>query len=135
MSIGFCVDYTVHVLHFAAPASDPMPAKIERSIKAVGYDVFHGCATAFLGVFMLSFAGSMAFRTFAAMAMVITSVGGIFALAGLPSVLLLVSRAWYGDQAEDQQRGQAEAEASNPFRSNDDDGAAKASAVMPVALA
>ena len=82
---------------------------------------------------MLSFAGSMAFRTFAAMAMVITSVGGIFALAGLPSVLLLVSRAWYGDQAEDQQRGQAEA--SNPFHSNDDDGAAaKASAVMPVAL-
>ena len=134
VAIGFCVDYTVHVLHFAAPASDPAPVKFRRSVQTCGYDVFHGCATAFLGVFMLGFAGSKAFRTFAALAMVITGVGGFFALAGLPSLLLLCSWCRHGDQAcadSDEESDASNGQSGNHPANGNDHGNPKPSTVTP----
>mmetsp|Transcript_120425 Transcript_120425/g.374986 ORF Transcript_120425/g.374986 Transcript_120425/m.374986 type:complete len:81 (-) Transcript_120425:50-292(-) len=58
-----------------------------------------GCATAFLGVALLGFNGSEAFRIFTSMALVITGVGGLFALWGLPALLALLSRLLAGGGA------------------------------------
>ena len=93
MAIGFCVDYTVHIMHFSnlGKASDPMNVKMQRGIELCGYDVLHGASTAFVGVFMLSFGQSHAFRFFGYMSMVIAGIGGTFALFCLPSVMLLLS--------------------------------------------
>lgn len=51
VSIGFCVDYTVEVVHFSmlAPPGNPMSQKFVHSIRGCGYDVLHGCNTAILG--------------------------------------------------------------------------------------
>ena len=49
---GFCVDYTVEVMHFSnlGPASDPMGTKFMKGMRACGYDVLHGCITGMIGV-------------------------------------------------------------------------------------
>jgi len=93
MAIGFCVDYTVHVMHFSSlgQPSDSTALKVQRGLEACGYDVFNGAMTAFLGVFLLSFGQSPAFRFFGYISMVIAGVGGMFALFGLPSILLLLT--------------------------------------------
>lgn len=93
MAIGFCVDYTCHVCHFSnhgMTPGTPWKERMASSIEACGYDVFHGCATAFIGVCFLTFGGSQAFRIFGFMSMVITLVGGSFALFGLPSLLVIL---------------------------------------------
>ena len=49
-----------------------------------------------MGVFVLSFANNIAFRTLSHMAMVITTIGGFFALWGMPSILLLMAEGARG---------------------------------------
>jgi len=97
MAVGFCVDYSCHVLHFAhhdIPAGTPWNARMNISLQACGFDVFNGCLTAFMGVCLLSVNGAMAFKIFALLAAVITSTGGLFALWGLPACLALLSRSF-----------------------------------------
>eukprot|EP00930_Biecheleria_cincta_P013002 TRINITY_DN11809_c0_g1_i2.p1 TRINITY_DN11809_c0_g1~~TRINITY_DN11809_c0_g1_i2.p1 ORF type:complete len:905 (+),score=127.81 TRINITY_DN11809_c0_g1_i2:73-2787(+) len=95
MAIGFCVDYSCHIVHFADHNVDrklPWNARMGHSLRECGFDVLQGCATAFLGVGLLAFHGAMAFRIFAALALIITGVGGLFALWCLPALLALVGR-------------------------------------------
>eukprot|EP00966_Prymnesium_polylepis_P287652 6644184-Prymnesium_polylepis.1 len=66
MAIGFCVDYTVEVMHFSvlgAPGA-PQSAKFEAAMVGCGYDVLHGCSTAFIGVFLMGLGGASYLRTF-----------------------------------------------------------------------
>lgn len=101
MAIGFCVDYTCHVVHFSVhhkPVSQSWSVRMHRSLKTCGYDVLHGCATAFIGVVLLGFANSMAFRMFSLMAIVITGIGGLFALLGLPAMMSLTSPRYKATQ-------------------------------------
>jgi hypothetical protein len=72
MAIGFCVDYTVEVMHFSVlgEATDSMGTKFGNAIKACGYDVLHGCATAILGVFILGLSGAEYARLFSYMSLV-----------------------------------------------------------------
>jgi hypothetical protein len=55
VSIGFCVDYTVEVVHFSmlAPPGNPMSQKFVHAMRGCGYDVLHGCNTAIIGVICL----------------------------------------------------------------------------------
>lgn len=95
MAIGFCVDYSCHIVHFADHNVDrklPWNERMGHSLRECGFDVMQGCATAFLGVGLLGFHGAMAFRIFAALALIITGVGGLFALWCLPALLALVAR-------------------------------------------
>eukprot|EP00930_Biecheleria_cincta_P003811 TRINITY_DN10471_c0_g1_i3.p1 TRINITY_DN10471_c0_g1~~TRINITY_DN10471_c0_g1_i3.p1 ORF type:complete len:1024 (-),score=185.59 TRINITY_DN10471_c0_g1_i3:129-3164(-) len=95
MAIGFCVEYLVHVLHFTnhgVPADSGWEFRVAHALDQVGYDVLLGCSTAFIGVFCLSFHTAMCFRIFAANTLVITTIGGFFALWGLPACLALGSR-------------------------------------------
>ena len=95
MAIGFCVDYSCHIVHFAhhgVPPGTPWDKRMRHSLEAVSFDVMQGCSTAFLGVAMLGFGTAQAFRIFALLSVVITLVGGFFALVGLPCLLALLSR-------------------------------------------
>eukprot|EP00931_Biecheleriopsis_adriatica_P089684 TRINITY_DN63773_c0_g1_i1.p1 TRINITY_DN63773_c0_g1~~TRINITY_DN63773_c0_g1_i1.p1 ORF type:complete len:944 (+),score=146.59 TRINITY_DN63773_c0_g1_i1:40-2871(+) len=95
MAIGFCVDYSCHVVHFADHNIDrrmPWNLRMGQSLRECGFDVMQGCATAFLGVFLLGFHGAEAFRIFGSLALFITGVGGLFALWCLPALLALLSR-------------------------------------------
>ncbi|CAE7865329.1 Ptchd3 [Symbiodinium necroappetens] len=97
MAIGFCVDYSCHIVHFAEHGVEPgtpWDKRMRHSLEACSFDVMQGCSTAFLGVAMLGFGSAEAFRIFALLAVVITLVGGFFALIGLPCLLALLSRAF-----------------------------------------
>ena len=97
MAIGFCVDYSCHIVHFSdhgvAPGT-PWDKRMRHSLEACSFDVLQGCCTAFLGVAMLGFGSAQAFRIFALLAVMITLVGGFFALVGLPCLLALISRTF-----------------------------------------
>lgn len=95
MAIGFCVDYTVELMHFSvigAPA-DSMGLKFANALRACGYDVLHGCATAVIGVFILGLTGAEYARLFSYMCMVMCFYGGAYALWCLPSSMTLVAMA------------------------------------------
>jgi len=94
LALGFCVDYSCHVVHFMehdAPHDMVWNYRVLRSLRDCGFDVIQGCWTAFFGVALLYFAGAEAFRMLAIMSMWITFFGGLFALWGLPSMISLVS--------------------------------------------
>jgi len=94
MALGFCVDYSCHVVHFmehGVPDKMAWNERVQHSLKECGFDVIQGCFTAFLGVSLLFFAGAEAFRMFAVLSMSITFFGGLFALWGLPAMIALVS--------------------------------------------
>eukprot|EP00930_Biecheleria_cincta_P022758 TRINITY_DN16568_c0_g1_i1.p1 TRINITY_DN16568_c0_g1~~TRINITY_DN16568_c0_g1_i1.p1 ORF type:complete len:917 (-),score=130.15 TRINITY_DN16568_c0_g1_i1:85-2835(-) len=96
MAIGFCVDYTCHVMHFADrhfKADKDWPSCMASSLTECGFDILQGCATAFLGVMLLGFNPAEAFRIFASMSLFVTAVGCMFALWTLPSLLALLSCA------------------------------------------
>ena len=97
MAIGFSVDYSCHIVHFAdhnVPAGTPWDKRMRLSLESCSFDVLQGCSTAFLGVALLGFGSAQAFRIFALLSVIITAVGGFFALIGLPCLLALVSRMW-----------------------------------------
>ena len=53
MTIGFCVDYTCHVVHFADHGvlpGTPWDQRMRLSLESCSFDVLQGCLTAFLGV-------------------------------------------------------------------------------------
>lgn len=94
MAIGFCVDYTCHVMHFADrsfKADKTWQSCMANALRECGFDILQGCATAFLGVVLLGFNGAEAFRIFASMSLFVTAVGCMFALWSLPSLLALLS--------------------------------------------
>jgi len=104
MALGFCVDYSCHVVHFmehGVPDDMAWNERVQHSLKECGFDVVQGCFTAFLGVSLLFFAGAEAFRMFAVLSMSITFFGGLFALWGLPAMIALVSSLMHRCSARD----------------------------------
>ena len=77
-----------------------MAQKVELSLQMCGYDVFHGCMTAVLGVFLLGFASSTAWRMLSVLFMSIAIFGGAFALFVIPSYMMLMEdfSTWFARQ-------------------------------------
>lgn len=94
MAIGFCVDYTVELMHFSstAAAGSRMAEKMGSAVAACGYDVMHGCATAIVGCLVISFVPGEAFRMFGYLSMVMCAYGGMYALWCLPALMILVEQ-------------------------------------------
>ena len=78
-------------MHFSvlADPKDFMKIRFRHALEACGYDVFHGCVTAFIGVALLALVPSESCRIFGFICMVMTVNGGFYALWGLPSVMSL----------------------------------------------
>mgnify|MGYP006166032217 FL=1 len=95
MAIGFCVDYTVELMHFSvigAP-TDTMGVKFGNALKACGYDVLHGCDTAIIGVIILGLSGAEYARLFSKLSIVMCLYGGCYALWSLPSSMTITNMA------------------------------------------
>jgi len=93
MAIGFCVDYTVELMHFSVigEPGDSMGHKFANALRACGYDVLHGCMTALIGVFILGFSGAMYARIFRDLSLVMCAYGGMYALWSLPSSMTIIT--------------------------------------------
>jgi len=95
MAIGFCVDYTVELMHFSstAAAGARMAQKMGGAVAVCGYDVLHGCCTAIVGCLVISFVPGEAFRMFGHLSMVMCGYGGMYALWCLPATMILFEEA------------------------------------------
>jgi len=102
MSIGFCVDYTVEVVHFSmlAPPGNPMSQRFVHAMRGCGYDVLHGCNTAILGVLCLCLMPSGAPFGFGSTTLIMAFYGGMYSLWSLPSVLVLVDDLFCGGKGK-----------------------------------
>eukprot|EP00928_Gymnodinium_smaydae_P007107 TRINITY_DN1255_c0_g1_i1.p1 TRINITY_DN1255_c0_g1~~TRINITY_DN1255_c0_g1_i1.p1 ORF type:complete len:925 (+),score=132.53 TRINITY_DN1255_c0_g1_i1:209-2776(+) len=91
MAVGFCVDYSCHVSHaliLARRAGGCWRTKtVSLALQMCSYEVFHGCGTAVVGVILLFLADSVAFRSWCSVCIVITIIGGYFALVTLPAIV------------------------------------------------
>lgn len=87
MAVGLSVDYCVHIGHAYTHSTGVGDVRVRNALRAMGGAVLKGGVTTFVGVMMLSFASSGAFRTFFKM-LFCTVVFGIFhAIVILPVVL------------------------------------------------
>eukprot|EP00927_Polykrikos_kofoidii_P071076 TRINITY_DN67409_c0_g1_i1.p1 TRINITY_DN67409_c0_g1~~TRINITY_DN67409_c0_g1_i1.p1 ORF type:complete len:950 (-),score=157.32 TRINITY_DN67409_c0_g1_i1:216-2807(-) len=104
MGPGFCVDYTVEMMHFAnlGPRHDRVGVKMMKAMRLCGYDVFHGCVTGMLGVVCLMLTPGEAPRLFSFSTLVMLFYGGVFALWSLPSALTLIDDACSGERCEEE---------------------------------
>ena len=97
MGPGFCVDYTVEVMHFSnlGPSTERTGAKFTRGMRLCAFDVFHGCITGMLGVGCLMLCPGQAPRLFGNVTMVMIFYGGTYALWCLPATLTLLDDAFH----------------------------------------
>eukprot|EP01043_Picozoa_sp_COSAG02_P024173 COSAG02_NODE_1313_length_13317_cov_77.434483_2_plen_878_part_00 len=101
MAVGFCVDYSVHVIHFYSHANAATSqGRVTTALFLCGPDVLHGAATTFLGTGLLLVGNSYAFRVFARMTVAVVLIGAVHGLLVLPAFLALV-----GDHLECCHRG------------------------------
>ena len=82
-------------MHFSvlAEPKDHMKVRFRHALEGCGYDVFHGCVTAFIGVALLSCVPSESCRVFGFTCMFMTVNGGFYSLCGLPSAMSLYESA------------------------------------------
>lgn len=91
MSVGLSVDYCVHIGHaFARAPGGSGDLRVQHTIRSMGASVAQGGFTTFVGVMLLAFASSEAFRIFFKMLLATVVYGLYHALVVLPVVLALV---------------------------------------------
>lgn len=90
---GFCVDYFTHVCFFAVNGPAALPtwtAKMRHSLECCGYAIFQGATISCLSVLLiLLFGKSKAARLFGQVMTLLSLVGGLLALYGMPSLIAL----------------------------------------------
>lgn len=96
MSVGFCVDFSVHITHSFIACVD----KGSRSIRAyracikTGLPIFNSALSTIIGVSLLGFAESYIFFTFFKTIIIVMSLGLLHSLLFLPVLLSLIGPHW-----------------------------------------
>jgi predicted RND superfamily exporter protein len=96
MSIGFCIDFSAHIVHAFIVDS----GKGDRNIRAyraclhVGIPIFSSAFSTFLGVCLLAFCESYIFKAFFKLISVLMVLGVINSLFFLPVLLTFVGPHW-----------------------------------------
>ena len=96
MSIGFCVDFTAHVVH-AFIASVGNGTRDERAYKAcvrVGMPIISSALSTMLGISLLAFCESYIFTTFFKTLFILMNLGIINSLLFLPVMLSIFGPNW-----------------------------------------
>jgi multidrug efflux pump subunit AcrB len=94
MSIGFCSDFCVHIVHAFLTATGTRKERAQQALINMGMPIFCACLSSIIGVIFLSFAQSYLFRTFFRTIIAIMILGGIYALCFLPVILSLIGSHW-----------------------------------------
>jgi len=90
MSVGLSVDYCVHIGHAYCRSEGVGDIRVKNAIRAMGGAVLKGGITTFVGVLILSFSSSEAFRIFFKMFFVTVIYGIYHALIVMPVILSLI---------------------------------------------
>lgn len=94
MSIGFCSDFCVHIIHAFLTATGTRKERAQQALINMGMPIICASLSSIIGVFFLGFAHSYLFRTFFKTIVTIMVLGTIHALCFLPVLLSLIGSHW-----------------------------------------
>lgn len=91
LSIGFSVDFTVHISHaFMAATGKNRNERVTVALEKVGVPIMNGAISSVLGILMLAFASSYVFISFFKTMLLVILLGLAHALLFLPVVLSFI---------------------------------------------
>ena len=94
MSIGFCSDFCVHIVHAFLTAKGTRKERAQQALIHMGMPISCASLSSIIGVMFLGFAHSFLFRTFFKTIVAIMTLGALHALCFLPVVLSLIGSHW-----------------------------------------
>ncbi len=91
LSVGFCVDFTVHISHaFMTATGKNRNERVMAALEKVGVPILNGAFSSILGILMLAFAGSYIFKSFFKTMLLVIMLGLAHSLLVLPVVLSFI---------------------------------------------
>lgn len=91
LSVGFCVDFTVHISHaFMAATGKNRNERVMAALEKVGVPILNGAITSILGILMLAFASSYVFKSFFKTMLLVILLGIGHSLLLLPVILSFI---------------------------------------------
>ena len=91
LSVGFCVDFTIHISHaFMAATGKNRNERVVSALEKVGIPILNAAFTSILGILMLAFAGSYAFKSFFKTMVLVIALGLFHSLMVLPVILSFI---------------------------------------------
>ena len=91
LSVGFCVDFTVHISHaFMTATGKNRNERVVAALEKVGVPILNGAVSSILGILMLGFASSYIFKSFFKTMLLVIVLGVAHSLLFLPVMLSFV---------------------------------------------
>ena len=91
LSVGFCVDFTVHISHaFMTATGKNRNERVMAALEKLGVPILNGAFSSILGILMLAFAGSYIFKSFFKTMLLVIVLGLAHSLLLLPVVLSFI---------------------------------------------
>jgi len=94
MSVGFCSDFCVHIVHAFLTSTGTRKERAQQALINMGMPILCASLSSITGVLFLGFAHSFLFRTFFKTIVAIMILGAIHALCFLPVILSLIGSHW-----------------------------------------
>jgi predicted RND superfamily exporter protein len=94
MSVGFCSDFCVHIVHAFLTSTGTRKERAQQALINMGMPILCASLSSITGVLFLGFAHSFLFRTFFKTIVAIMILGTIHALCFLPVILSLIGSHW-----------------------------------------
>ncbi|CAF1250096.1 unnamed protein product [Adineta ricciae] len=94
MSVGFCSDFCVHIVHAFLTGTGTRKERAQQALINMGMPILCACISSIIGVFFLGTAHSYLFRTFFKTIIAIMILGAIHALCFLPVILSVIGSHW-----------------------------------------
>ena len=91
LSVGFCVDFTVHISHaFMQATGKNRNERVSVALERVGVPILNGAMSSILGILMLAFANSYIFQSFFKTMFLVMLFGLMHSLLLLPVVFSFI---------------------------------------------
>ena len=94
MSIGFCSDFCVHIVHAFLTSKGSRKERAQQALVNMAMPILCASLSSIIGVMFLGFAQSYLFRTFFKTITAIMVLGTLHALCFLPVILSLIGSHW-----------------------------------------
>jgi len=94
MSVGFCSDFCVHIVHAFLTGSGTRRQRAQQALLHMGMPLLCASLSSVIGVMFLGFAQSYLFRTFFKTIVALMTLGTVHALLFLPVILSLIGSHW-----------------------------------------
>lgn len=91
LSVGFCVDFTVHISHaFMTATGKNRNERVMSALEKVGIPILNGAISSILGILMLAFAGSYIYKSFFKTMLLVILLGLAHSVLLLPVLLSFI---------------------------------------------